>query len=114
MQKPIPKFRQSSFISKKAGYFPEKLKILTSSNYHKVHLFIFYFLLKFCTYVSVLPMSTKGSLGFFLFCLDLKLVINLCCFCDCVETRSFLILANNSSSKQNKKNPEFAFVDVGK
>ena len=35
-------------------------------------------------------------------------------FCECVETRSFLILANNSSSKQNKKNPEHPFVDTGK
>ena len=35
-------------------------------------------------------------------------------FCECVETRVFFILANNSSSKQNKKNREHAFVDIGK
>ena len=32
----IPKFRQSSIISKKPGYLSEKLKTLTSSNYHEV------------------------------------------------------------------------------
>ena len=36
IQNPIPKFRQSSIISVKPGYLSEKLKILTSSNYHKV------------------------------------------------------------------------------
>ena len=35
-------------------------------------------------------------------------------FCECVETRSFLIFENNSASKQNKKNPEHAFLDIGK
>ena len=33
---------------------------------------------------------------------------------ECVETRSFLIFANNSRSKQNKKNTEHSFVDIGK
>ena len=33
---------------------------------------------------------------------------------ECVETRSFLIFANNSRSKQNKKNPAHPFVDIGK
>ena len=28
----------------------------------------------------------------------------------CVETRSFLFFANNSRSKQNKKNPEYAHI----
>ena len=35
-------------------------------------------------------------------------------FRDCIETRSFLILTTNSSSKQNKKNPEHPFVDIVK
>ena len=34
-------------------------------------------------------------------------------FCECEETRSFLILANNLRSKQNKRNPEHAFVKIG-
>ena len=33
---------------------------------------------------------------------------------ECLETRSFLIFANNSRSKQNEKNPEHPFVDIGK
>ena len=33
---------------------------------------------------------------------------------ECVETRSFFIFGNNSSSKQNKKNTEHSFVDIGK
>ena len=31
---------------------------------------------------------------------------------ECVETRSFLIFANDSRSKQNKKNTEHSFVDI--
>ena len=33
---PIPQSRQTSIISKKPGFLPEKLKTLTSSNYHRV------------------------------------------------------------------------------
>ena len=50
--------------------------------------------------------------GFFLFCLDLELLIKKCQkpgFRECVETRSVLNFANNSRSKQNKKNPKHAF-----
>ena len=36
MQNPILKFRQSSFISEKPGYFPEKLETLARSNYYRV------------------------------------------------------------------------------
>ena len=35
-------------------------------------------------------------------------------FCECAETKSFFILANSSSFKQNKKNPTHALVDIGK
>ena len=35
-------------------------------------------------------------------------------FCECVETWFFFILANNSSSKQNKKNPKQHFIDTDK
>ena len=34
--------------------------------------------------------------------------------CECVETRYFLILANKSSSKQNKKTSTLTFVDIDK
>ena len=44
MQNPKPKFRQNSITYKKPGYFPVKLKISTSSNYHELIFFA-----KFCT-----------------------------------------------------------------
>ena len=40
-------------------------------------------------------------------------VINKTVKSECVETRSILIFANNSRSKQ-KKHPTYAFVDIGK
>ena len=55
----------------------------------------------------------KSVYGFFLI-LFRSSVINKTGFCECVETRYFLILANNSSSKQNLKNPTHPFVDIGK
>ena len=45
MQNPIQEFRQSFTVFEKPGILSEKLKTLTSSNYHKVE----YFLHKFCT-----------------------------------------------------------------
>ena len=50
--------------------------------------------------------------GFFLFCLDLEL-INKKIKNECVVTKS-LIFANNSRSKQSKKNRTHPFVDIGK
>ena len=43
MQNPMKKFRQNSIVFEKPGTLSEKLKTLTSSNYHRVK----YFLLKF-------------------------------------------------------------------
>ena len=36
IQNLIPRFRQSPIIFEKPGFLSEKLKTLTSSNYHKV------------------------------------------------------------------------------
>ena len=36
IQSSIPKFRQNPIVSEKPGYLTEKLKTLTSFNYHKV------------------------------------------------------------------------------
>ena len=41
MENLIPKFRQSSIISEKQGYFSEKLKTLMSSNYHEHYILFF-------------------------------------------------------------------------
>ena len=56
-------------------------------------------------------MSTEGCSGFFLFRFW---SINKNVKNDHVEARLFLIFANNSRSKQNKKNPEHPFVGTGK
>ena len=57
-------------------------------------------------------MSAKRCSGFFLFRLR-SCVIETLGFCESVEPRSFQISANNSRSKQSKKNPEHLFVDIG-
>ena len=108
MQNSILKFRQSSCISEKPGYLPKKFKTLTSSTTVEFNIFCGNF-----PHVSVLRMSTKMCVGFF-FILFRSWVIDKNGFCECVETRYFLILANNSSSKQNRKNPTHPFVEIGK
>ena len=81
------------------------MKTLTSSNDHRVQ----YFLLKFCTRF-LLSNVYKRVCGIFLFCLYLECKKRVCrnqvCKSvknECLETRSFLIFANNSRSKQIKK-----------
>ena len=39
MQNPILKFRQSSIVFETPGFLSEKLKTLTSFNYHRVQIF---------------------------------------------------------------------------
>ena len=68
MQNSLPKLRQTSPISKKPGFLSERLKILTSSNYHReFNIFCLNF-----AHVFYLVMSTKSCVRFFLFCLDLR------------------------------------------
>ena len=108
MQNLIPKFRQSSIISEKPGYLSEKLKTLTTCDYHRVKIFLLKFYTRF-----LLNNAYKTVFGIF-FILLRSWVINENSFSDCVETRLFWIFANNSRSKPNKKNPEKAFVDNDK
>ena len=74
MENPMEKFRQSSIVFKKPGILSENLKTLTIFNYPTVPLF---FLLKLSTLPKLpyLPMFTKRCVGFFLFCLDLELLV---------------------------------------
>ena len=65
MQSPIQKIRQSSIVIEKPGILAEILKTLMSSNYPRVQ----YILLKLRT-CFIVPMSTKGCLGFFYFILS--------------------------------------------
>ena len=69
MQNTIQKFRQSSIVFEKPGFLSEKLKTLTSSNYHRVQ-----YIFRNFVHVSYLSMSTKGCSRFFFFCLDLQLL----------------------------------------
>ena len=69
MQNMIPKFRGSSVVSEEPGYSCEKLKTLTRFNYHR----IFFFLMTFCT--RFIQCLQKGVWDFFVFCLDLELLI---------------------------------------
>ena len=110
MQNPILKFRQSSYITKNSVYLSEKLKTLTSST-TTVEFNIF--LLKFYTPFRLTNVyKSEACVGFFKI-LFRSWVIAKPGFHECVETRYFLILANNSGSKLNKKNPTHAFVDIG-
>ena len=108
MEDPIQKFRQSSIVFEKPGNLSENLKTLTSSNYPAVQ----YFLLKLWTHFLLINVYKRVS-GIFLI-LFRSWVINKKVKNECIETRSFLIFASNSRSKQNKKNPRHSFVDVGK
>ena len=111
MQNSILQCGQNSTICQKPGYLQEKLRTLTTFNYHRVQ----YFLLKFYT-LFLRNNVYKRVLGIFLFCLSwvINKDIKILRFCECVETSPFLIFANNSWSKQNKKNLEHPFVDIGK
>ena len=58
-------------------------------------------------------MFTKNCVGFFLFYLELELFVQIkkrSVFCTLTKTK----FVNNSRSKQNKKNSEHPFVDIGK
>ena len=70
------------------------------------------FLLKFCTRF-LFGNAYKIVCGIF-FILFTSWVINKSVKRECVETRSFLVFANNSRSKKNKKNPTHSFVGIVK
>ena len=59
MQNPVQKFRQSSIVFEEPGIFSEKLKFFNNFCSNFIH-------------VPCLPMSTKGCVGFSLFCLELE------------------------------------------
>ena len=69
MRNPVKKFRQSPTVFDKPGFLSEKLKTLTSSNYHRVQ----YFLLKLRTRFLPTNIYKRDFSGFFKFCLDLEL-----------------------------------------
>ena len=92
MQNPLLKFRRSS-ISKKPGYLSEKFwRALTTIEFY-------IFVLRFCTrFLLTNVYKMVFGISFTMFTSS---VIDKPSFCECVETRSFLIFANNSRFKQN-------------
>ena len=105
MQNTIQKFRQSSIVFEKSGILSENLKTLTSSNYPTVQFFLKLYRL------FLLSNVYKGVYGIF-FLLFRSWVI-----CKNLKRPGFYKLViytfiNNSWSKQNKKNPTHAFVDI--
>ena len=105
MRNPIQKFRQSSAVFEKPGFWSEKLKTLTSSNYHRVQ----YFWLKLCTHF-LLTNVYKRVIGIFFIFVQIyfdQVLLRVICKNkkDLVSTHSFL---------QNKENPEHPFVDIVK
>ena len=71
----------------------ENWKLRRASTTIEFHIFCWNF-----AHIFYLVMSRKGYVGFFLFCLDLELLIK-SVKSQCVGTRLFLIFANNSRSK---------------
>ena len=63
-------------------------------------------------HVSVLPMSTKGCSGLFLFCLDLELFTNLVSVN--VQKPDLFFFWQITQVLKKKKNPENHFIDIGK
>ena len=74
----------------------KNLKLWRAPSTIKFNIFCYNF-----AHVSVLSISAKRCARFF-FILFRSWVFDKPDFCDCVETRSFLILTNNSSSKKIK------------
>ena len=60
MQNPIFKFRQSSCISEKPGYFYENWKLWQAPTNIEINPFCWNF-----AHLFILRMSTKGCVGFF-------------------------------------------------
>ena len=106
MQNPIWKFKQSFIVFEKPGILSENLKTLTSSNYPTVQ----YFLLKLRTRF-LLTNVYKLCVGFFLILFRSSII------CKNKKRPGFYTLVlyifiNNSRSKQNKKNPEYPFLEI--
>ena len=108
MQNSIQKFRQSSIVSEKPGILSKNLKTLTSSNYPTVQCFLLKLRTRFL-FTSVY----KRVCGIFfvsfrswVICKNFKR--------PGFYTLVFYTFINNSRSKQNKKIPTHAFVDITK
>ena len=107
MQNLIQKFRQSSIVFEKPGFLSEKLKTLTSSNYHRVQ----YFFLKLRTRF-LLTNVYKSVFGIFLFRLDLELFAKI--KKELVSTPSFFTFLLTTQDLNKTKKSRTPFVDIFK
>ena len=106
MQNPIQKFRQSSIVFEKPVILSEDLKTLTSSNYPTVQ----YFLLKLRTRF-LLTKIYKRVCGVFLNFVQILSYLQKLKRAG-FYTFVFYIFIDNSRFKQNRKNPEHAFLGI--
>ena len=72
MQNLIAKLGQSSIISEKLGLFSEKLKLWRAPAIIEFNIFCWNFV-----HVLYLAISSEECAGFFLFCLNLELLIEM-------------------------------------
>ena len=108
MQNPIQKFRRSSTVFEKPGILSENLKTLTSSNYLTVQYFFAETLHRFSTYQCLQERVW-----------DFSYFVQILSYLQKLKRSGFYalfsyIFITSSRSKQNKKNPRRAFVDIGK
>ena len=89
------RFRQSSIIFEKSGYFSENLKLWRSPTTIEFNIFCLNF-----AHISYLSLSSKGFSGFLIFFRPCTIKCKKPGFSECLETRSFLIFASNSRLKQ--------------
>ena len=101
MQRPVLKFRQSSIISQKPGYSSENWKLSQAPTTIEFNIFCWN-----PSHVFYLTRTIKWCLGFF-FILFISWVIDKTCFCKCVETRSFFILALASRKRVQNFNKNY-------
>ena len=101
MKNPIQKFRKSSIVFEKTGILSEKLKILTSSNYHRVQNFLGgvykqVFWILFILFISRVICKNKNGPGFYAL----------------TETTFFTFLLITQNLNKIKKTPEHSFEDI--
>ena len=94
----------------RSRYFSEKLKIFTSSNYHKVE----YFLLRFCTFFSLTNVYKRVFEIFLNFVQTLSYLKKLkkCLVLHTHRNQVFHIFINNSRTRRMKKCPNTLLQEV--
>ena len=103
MRNPIQKFNQSSIVFEKPGFLSEKLKTLTSSNYHRVQIFFAETSQTFPTYQCL----QKGDRDYFYF-------LQILSYLQKIKRPRFYTLGITQDLNKIKKNLEHPFVEIAK